>query len=709
MIWKWTSFALLAAAFTGCSTVRHLTQHTPQDPLAAFQERAAKYHSVVTVPTFETTAEAVSATVDKTIANGNAALDQIGRLQTNEVNFVNTIRQLDDLNYQVECASDRLGLIEQTSTNAAVRDAATDAIKKLSDWSVGTDYREDVYAAVKAYADTHPVLEGEDKKLFDETLRDYRRAGLSLPKDQRDQVEKLRKELTVMETDFENNVTKATNSLKFTKAELEGVPEDFLSQQGIKTGDDEYTLKANVTFHYLMVEDNAKREETRKRMIVAQCNLAREENIPLLQKILVRRDEVARLLGYANYADYATEVRMVKNAATAITFLEKLKTGLQPKYDAELEEFRQLKIKETGDASAKINVWDWRYFANELKKTKYNVDAEQLRVYFPMDRVQDGLFTIYQRIFGLKFERAEAPYKWVGDLQLYTVSDAKTGEPLGMFYLDLFPRDGKYNHFAEFGITEGKLLPDGRYQRPVCALVCNFPPPQPGKPSLMSHDEVETIFHEFGHAMHTILTRAKYARFSGTSVPQDFVEAPSQMLENWPWDKTVLDSFAADYRDPKKKIPADILNQLKASRLATMGTYYRRQLSFGLMDLTLHTQIHATNADDVLPLSNQVLSDVSLPVPPDTAFVAYFGHIIGYGAGYYGYAWADAIAADMATVFENSPDGYFDKKAGQRMRNEIYAVGNSRDVNVSIEKFLGRPRSLEPFLKKIGVEKAETK
>jgi thimet oligopeptidase len=214
---------------------------------------------------------------------------------------------------------------------------------------------------------------------------------------------------------------------------------------------------------------------------------------------------------------------------------------------------------------------------------------------------------------------------------------------------------------------------------------------------------VETIFHEFGHAMHTILTRAKYSRFSGTSVPQDFVEAPSQMLENWPWDKTVLDSFAVDYRDPKKKIPQDILNQLKASRLATYGTSYRRQLSFGLMDLALHTQIHATNADDTLPLANKVVSDVFLPVPPDTAFVAYFGHIIGYGAGYYGYAWADAIAADMATVFEDSPHGYFDQAAGMKMRNEIYAVGDSRDINESIEKFLGRPRSIEPFLKKIGI------
>ena len=701
MRWQIIPILILAASLTACSSVK--PRPIPTGSLEKFQARAAKFNSIVTVPTFETTPAAVSATADKTIADGNAALDAIGRLKPGEVNFTNTIRALDDMGYEVSKASDRLGLIEQTSTNAAVRDAATDAIKKLSEWSVGTDYRADVYAAVKAYAATSPQLEGEDKKLLDETVRDYRRAGLSLPKDQQDEVEKMRKELTALETDFENNVTKATHALKFTKAELAGVPEDFLSQQGIKTGADEYTLMANITFHYIMVEDNAKLEATRRKMLTAQYNLARAENIPLLQKILVLRDDIAHKLGYANFADYATETRMVKNSATAIEFLQNLKTGLQPKFDAELEEFRQLKIKETGDANAQINVWDWRYFANELKKTKYNVDAEQLRVYFPMDRVKEGLFAIYQHIFGLKFELVDAPYKWVGDLQLYTVSDAKTGEPLGLFYLDLFPREGKYNHFAEFGITEGKLLPDGKYQRPVCALVCNFPPPQPDKPSLMSHDEVETIFHEFGHAMHTILTRAKYSRFSGTSVPQDFVEAPSQMLENWAWDKKVLDSFAADYRDPKKKIPSDILNQLKASRLATEGTFYRRQLSFGLMDLTLHTQIHATNADDLLPLANKVLSEVSLPVPPDTAFVAYFGHIIGYGAGYYGYAWADAIAADMATVFENSPDGFFDQTAGMRMRQEIYSVGDSRDINISIEKLLGRPRSLEPFLKKIGV------
>ena len=698
----------MASFLAGCSSVRHphplvVVKPTPTGSLEEFTNRAVKFNSVVALPTFETTTNEVNDTVTNAIADATTALDRIGKLSADEVNFTNTVRALDDLGYGLSTADNRLSLIQQTSTNAAVRDATTDALKNLEAWMVSIDYREDVYRAIKAYADTHPKLHGGDAKLLFETMRDYRRAGLELPQGERDEVERMRKELSNLSTDFEENVTKATKAVKFTRAELEGVPDDFLKQ--IKTGDDEYTVMANITWHDLTVMDNAKREDTRKRLFMARNNLAREQNIPLLQKILVLRDGIADKLGYKSYADYATEIKMVKNAATAINFENKLETGLQPKFDAELEEFRQIKVKETGDSNARINIWDWRYYANELKKEKYNVDAEQLRVYFPYQRVLDGMFAIYQRIFGLKFERVEPPYKWVGDLQLYAVSDAKSGEPLGLFYLDMFPREGKYNHFAQFGIIEGKLLPDGKYQRPVCALICNFPKPTADHPALMAHDDVETIFHEFGHAMHTILTRAKYSRFSGTSVPGDFVEAPSQMLENWAWDKSVLDTFAADYRDPSKKIPADILAQLKASRLATEGSYYRRQLSFGIMDLDLHMEIHAGNAEDVLPLSNKALSDVFLPMPSDTAFVAYFGHIIGYGAGYYGYAWADAIAADMATVFEKSPDGYFDKRAGMRLRKEIYEVGDSRDVNISIEKFLGRPRSLEPFLKKLGIDK----
>jgi thimet oligopeptidase len=699
MTWKMASF--LAGCVMAYSSMAQPTNQT--DRLREFKKRAAAFNAVITVPQFETTINGLRFALKQTLAVGNAALDRLGALKPGEVTFENTVRALDDIGYQISLTDDRLGLIKETSTDAALRAAATDALKALEEWSVGIDYREDVYKALKAYADRKPRLKGEDARLLAETMRDYRRAGLDLPKPQRDEVEKMRKNLTRLTTDFDSNVTKAQKAVKFTKAELEGVPESFLAQT--KTGADEYTVMANITWHYISVMDNARREETRKKLLIEHDNLARAANIPLVEKILPLRDDIARKLGYKTWADYQIEVKMAGTAASAIDFLEKLKTGLQPKFDAELAEFRRLKIKETGDANVQICVWDWRYFSNQLKKEKYNVDAEQLRVYFPYQSVLDGMFTIYQTIFGLKFERVEPPYKWIGDLQLYAVSDAKTGEPLGLFYLDMFPREGKYNHFAHFRLIEGKVMTGGKYQRPTVALICNFPSPTKDKPSLLSHSDVETIFHEFGHAMHSMMTRAKYGRFSGTSVPGDFVEAPSQMLENWVWDKKVLDGFAADYRDPSKKIPADILAKLREAKLATEGTRYRRQLSFALMDLTLHTQIHGNNATEALPLSNKVLSEVFLPMAPDTAFVAYFGHLMGYDAGYYGYAWADAIAADMATVFEQAPNGYYDQAAGRRLRVEIYEPGNSRDANESIEKFLGRKRSLEPFLKKIGIEK----
>ena len=670
--------------------------------LAQFQAKASRYHSVISLPPIETTPEAIQQSVSNAIAQANAALDRLGALQPGQVTFQNTAEALDDLKYTAGLPANRVALLKETSTNAAVRDAATEATKVLMEWAVGIDYREDVYAALKAYAAKGEKLKGEDAKLLFETLRDYRRAGLELPPAERAEVERLRKELSRLCTDFETNVTQAKKPVKFTRAELAGTPEDFLSQ--IKTGDDEYTVMANITFHYIAVMDNAKSEAARKRLLQAHDTLAVERNIPLLQQILDLRGRIAKKLGYATWADYVIEPKMAKNAKTAIDFLDRLKQGLQPKFDAEVGEFQALKARETGDPNAKINVWDWRYYSNQLKKEKYTVDAEALRVYFPYDKVLQGMFAIYERLFGIQLQEVEAPYKWVDDLKLYAAADSKTGEPLGLLYLDMFPREGKFNHFAQFGIIEGKRLPDGIYQRPTVALICNFPTPGPGKPSLLSHADVETLFHEFGHAMHSILTRAYHARFSGTSVPRDFVEAPSQMLENWVWDKRVLDSFAADYRDPSKKIPEEIIRQLKAARLATEATRYRRQISFGLVDLTLHTQ--APPAAETVKLANRVLGEVFLPSLPDTAFVAYFGHLIGYDAGYYGYAWADAIAADMGTVFEQAPDGYYDRKAGQRLRKEIYEPGDSRDVNISIQKFLGRPESIEPFLRKIGIGSA---
>jgi thimet oligopeptidase len=668
-----------------------------------FRAAAAKANAVLTIPDWQQTPEAVESAMKNTIARANASLDRIGVQDVGKVTFKSTVVALDDVTYEASLAANSATLIKETNTNPAMRTAAENAVKAFQDWAVGIDYREDVYKAIKAFADTQPKLSGEDEKLLKETLRDYRRAGLELPPEKRKEVEDLRKELSKLGTDFDTNIVKANAPVMFSKADLEGLPESFFASPGIKTGDDVYTVMANVTWQFNTVQENAKNEATRKQLYIIRETLAKDKNVPLLNEMLELRNEIALRLGYKSWDDYQTEVKMAKTGMNAENYINDLVAGIQPKFDSEIAELQKLKATETKDPNAKIMVWDWRYYSNQRDKQKYDVDKEALRAYFPFQKVLDGMFNIYQSIFGLKFEKIAAPYKWINDLQLYVVTDSATGEPLGMFYLDMFPREGKFNHFAQFVIISGKLLPNGKYQRPTVALLCNFPPASGDAPSLMTHQDVETLFHEFGHALHSIVTRAKYGRFAGTNVPGDFVEAPSQMLQNWVWDKKVLDTFAADYRDPSKKIPADIVKKLNDAKLADAGVLYRRQFAFASLDLALHDPHPEEMPYDCVAISNPILEKVFLPIDPSTTFVSYFGHLNGYDAGYYGYAWADAIAADMATVFEKAKDGYLDKQAGMKLRREIYEPGDSRDVNESIEKFLGRKQSIEPFLKKIGI------
>lgn len=708
-------FSLVAVAAVTSVTLR--AEDPPSKPVDFYQWTAAeKFNSRLTVPTFETTPEAVAQSATATLAEADQALDKIGRQDPQDAAFATTVGALDDVLYAVNTVAGRLILLKETSPDAKLRAAAEAALKRVQDWGVGAEYREDVYRIIQAYAKTEPKLAGEEAKLLAETLRDYRRAGLTLPAETRRLVEQERKELAALTTDFATHLANAVVPVVFTRAELEGVPTGFLDDPKVKTGDDAYMVAANEAYQYVLVQDNAKREDTRRKLCVARDNLAREQNVSLLNRILALRNSIALRLGYPSWADYQTEPKMARDAATANRFIDELIAGTQPKFDAEVAAMQRLKAADTNDPDTRVAAWDWRYYGNQLKKTRYNIDAEILRVYFPLPKVLEGMFKVYEQNFGLKFYGVEPPYRWVDDLQLYVATDAATGEPLGMFYLDLFPRAGKFNHFAQFSVVEGKQLPDGKYQRPTCALVCNFTPPRGNAgsagggnsvPSLLRHDEVVTVFHEFGHALHTMLTRARFGRFAGTNVPRDFVEAPSQMLENWAWDKVVLDSFAADYRDPSRKISSETLDRMREAKLATAGVWYRRQFAFAKLDLTLHGPHPAGEPYDAVAASNAVLKEVFLPIDEGTAFAAGFGHLAGgYDAGYYGYAWADRLAADLATVFRTSKKGFMDRDAGMRLRREIYEPGDSRDVNESVEKFLGRKPATEPFLENnLGLKK----
>lgn len=666
------SLSLLCITGLADTTVRQLDD---------YHQAADKANVVFGLPLWEKTPAQIQATMETAMSVGNRRLDAIVALKPEQRTFDNTIKALDYANFPVSAAANRMSVIQETSTSKEMRDIATQAIQRLETWFVDTSFRRDVYEAVKAVADTHPSVSGEDAMYLTTVLRDYHRNGMDLPKEQRDRLQMLKNRLNELGLKFQRNISAAKPLVEFTREELEGVDEDFLNNKEVLGKDGKYRVNANVTWQVLEVLRNARHEDTRKRLSIARASRVLKENTPLFVDILKTRAEIARLLGYDNWADYRIEIKMAKNGKTAWDFLQRLNKGLAPKFKEELETFARLKAKETGNADARINYWDVGYYKHQLTKTRYQVDKDKLKVYFELENTLNGMFSIFEELFGIRIEPVEAPYKWIDDLRLYAVSDASSGAPMGLIYMDMFPRDGKYNHFAQFDVTPAKRLPNGKYQRPVAALICNFPPPSNGKPSLLTYDNVETLFHEFGHALHNVLTQANYMEFSGTSVPRDFVEAPSQMLENWVRNKKVLDRFAVDYRDGKSRIPTDVLNKLEEVRLATIGTHYRGQLAYGLLDLTIHMTTDPKVFENVVDVTNKVVSDVYLPVPPGSGLIASFGHLGGgYDAGYYGYAWADAISADMASVFKKAPGGLMDKPTGMRLRKEIYATGGSREI-----------------------------
>src|SRR5437868_8251906 len=346
-----------------------------------FRTAAAKANAVLTIHDWEQTPKAVEAMMNDAIAKANKALDQIGSQDRKKVTFKSTVVALDDLTYEAGLAANSATIIKETNTNPEMRAAGENAVKAFQDWAVGIDYREDVYKAIKAFADTHPKLSGEDEKLLKETLRDYRRAGLDLPPDERNEVEELRKELSKLGTGFDTNIVKSNAPVMFSKADLDGLPESFFASPGIKTGDDVYTVMANVTWQFNTVQENAKNEATRKQLYIVRETLAKDKNVPLLNQMLTLRNEIALRLGYKSWDDFQTEPRMAKTAAAAQKYIDDLVAGIEPKFAAELSELqkmKQLDVQPHGNGvftAPRINIWDWRYYQNQLKKQKFAVDT----------------------------------------------------------------------------------------------------------------------------------------------------------------------------------------------------------------------------------------------------------------------------------------------------------------------------------------------
>src|SRR5687768_3308101 len=323
---------------------------------------------------------------------------------------------------------------------------------------------------------------------------------------------------------------------------------------------------------------------------------------------------------------------------------------------------------------------------------------DALPIYFPLDVVTDGLMSTYQTLFGLRFREIKPANAWHEDVQLFEVRDAKDDHLVGHFYLDLFPRPNKYGHAAAWGLVKGRMV-DGKWQTPVSAMVCNFTKPTATDPSLLGHDEVETYFHEFGHVIHNICGQSKIGYFAGTSVYQDFVEAPSQMLENWVWDADVLASLSGHYKDKSKKLPRELLDRMIAAKNLDNGLKYSRQAFFALTDMRYHSQPVANTTE----VWHEGMRDVfGIPASPGTSEEGSFGHLFGYEAGYYSYLWAEVFAADMFSRFKK--EGVMSPVTGRAYRDLILAPGGTKEPMELLESFLGRKPNQEAFLEHIGVK-----
>lgn len=652
----------------------------------------------MSLPAFENTADEVLASGEAILKKSQAIVRELAEMKDEQISFASTLGQMDDLDFEESEVLSRIYLLQNVHPDPKIREACRSVETKSRDWHLEKIYNESIYRKVKQFAETPEAktLEAEDKKLLTELLKDYKRLGMELPEEQKSELKSLKKLLHKLEQDFSRNIQEYSDELWVKQEELKGLDQSFID--GLqKNSQNLYRISLDYP-EYLPVMEHAESETLREQLLRKKYNTAAKSNVELLQKMVDTRLRLAQLLGYESWNEFIIEKRMAKKPEKVFEFLKNLESHLKNKGDEEIKALTSLKQKHTGDSKAELKIWDYYFYSSMWKKENYSIDSQKLKEFFPLPQVLKGMFQVFNQIFGLEIqeERKGSFPSWHPDVELYKVSDDRK-QDVGYFYLDLHPREGKYGHAAAFSLTHGKYLPNGEYQRPVSCMVCNFPRGTSERPPLISHSEVETLFHEFGHILHNLMTQAKFFNFSGTSVAWDFVEAPSQVLENWVWDFDSLQLISRHYANENQKIDLELVKRMNLAKKAGSALFYLRQVSLATADMEIH---RGTSEIDPIKTANQILEKVFLAPPENTNFAAGWGHMVGYASGYYGYAWADVMAADLYSLFKKH--GSLNKEWGRKLRKEIYEPGSSRDENESLERFLGRPLSSEAFFEELG-------
>jgi thimet oligopeptidase len=645
------------------------------------------------------------ATPTEVAAETDAALAVAERLVSQTVasadapNFAATLAPLEYAGAAVGAGYGRAGFLGHVHPEASVRDAGSAAEERITKWRVALAFREDVYRAVRAYADTAEAaaLTGERRRLLEHWLRDFRRAGHDLEPAGRRELEGLRSRLVELEVAFQRNVNEYQDGIEVTPEQLAGLPDTFVER--LSTGKAPGTLRVSLDYPELYpFLEQAQDRSLRKALFEKHWNRAVDDNRPLLAEALEVRRRIATLLGHPTWAHHAMEVKMAETPERVRAFLDEL---LPPIAEATERELLTLAERLARDGhTGPVTSWDWRYYDEQLRRDEYGVDQERVSEHLPLDGVMQGMFDITGEVFGLTYRHvppAEAA-AWHPSVQLYEIRDRVSGELLAHFYADLFPRDGKFGHAAAFPLVIGHRAADGSYVGPVSAIVANFTPPSGERPALLRHNEVKTLFHEFGHILHMSLTRAEYARFSGGDTEWDFVEAPSQIMEHWTWEPSVLRRFAHHFRTDEP-IQPELLEQLTSARWVNVGLKAAVQAFYGGLDLALHAEPVAPDMEAALRASYAV---TGMPYPEGTFMLAGFGHLMGgYDAGYYGYLWAEVIGDDMFGRFAR--EGLLSPAVGADYRREILEPNGSRPADDLVRAFLGREPTNEEYLRLRGM------
>ncbi len=625
-------------------------------------------------------------------ASANASLDAIAAIPAGDRSIETTLLAFERTMADYGDATQPLALMGYVHPDPAIAAEGTACEEATGVFSTATYSRRNLYDAVRPAV---PRME-EESRLYNVTVRRFEQNGLNLSDERLSKVRSMRDDLNRLQVRFLANLNNDTTTLEFADDELAGLPASTVEAFGETANG---TCLVAVKYPgYMAIMTKAERGETRKRMYAAYNNRQAEENTRLLEEAIDLRQRIAKELGYDTWADYKIEGRMAGSSDTVMAFLASLQAPLLEKNRAEFAELLRLK-RVLDPAASTVEPWDVLYLQERLKRERYAYDEETVKEYFPVDGVLEGVFGIAYSLFDVQFEEVRDAKVWAPGVRLYRVANATDRATIGYLYLDLYPREGKYGYFAAETMIQGRKE-NGSYVTPVVLVMANFQAPEGGRPSLMTQDEIETLFHETGHALHVILTRAPYGSLSGFETEWDFSETPSQAFEEWPWDPEVLELLSGHYANSSQKIPPELRDRIIASRNVGMSYEFSRVLANSLEDMRFHT---TRGPVDVTEVSHETYEEVTGIAPlPETHQPAQFEHVMsGYDAGYYGYLWSKVYALECVDEFRR--EGMTDRATGMRFRHAILEQGNMKDGGVLLEEFLGREPGNQALFRHLGI------